>query len=289
MILVVREASKIISLTTAGTATNVRVSINYEWGDVVKEEAVVSAGPGTSFSYTLTSSDTASAGAHKLIWRYVILGIEYTTTVWYEVYSPYATQTAFFDANSYLDKTRFQESFPTVERIIRKTIDDFCNQSFQFINGKTLTLDGSGKRTLNTIYRLDNFTQVLRNNEDDITEEVEAMPESKFYIRKKIPDTTGSGATIWDDPVSTFFSKKKVYAITGGFGWPYVPQSVCDAAEILIRDEFNQDSVHRKHRITFAGIGPVQTRYHQDLNGTTGNIEADILLLDYSRWLMEQI
>lgn len=291
MILVKRETSKNITLTAAGTATNVRVSINHEWGDVVKTETQVATGPGTSFTYTITPEETNSAGVHRFVWKYVILGVEYTSTVYFKVYVPYITSSEFFQLNSNLDKTKFNDRFDATERAVRGIIDTYCNQDFQYINKKTLTLDGSGDRTLGTIYRLESFSKVMRDGVDEVTGELEISPTSRFYIRKMKIDTLAE--TAFSEPTSlhNYFSPRKTYAITGCFGWPYVPQAVADAAEILIADEFNQDSVHRKHKITFAGVGPVQTRYSTTdlLTNTTGNVDADILLMDYSRWLLEQV
>ena len=62
-----------------------------------------------------------------------------------------------------------------------------------------------------------------------------------------------------------------------------------EAAKILIAEYLNQDSQNRKHGVIFSGIGPIQTNYATDLMGTTGNIDADVLLMDYTKFLMDYI
>lgn len=292
MRLVLRESSKNIVFTAAATSTNVSIAIYHEYGDVVKATTLVSAGPATSFTYALTSTDTKSAGVHKVVWSYTQGSVSFTTTDYFKVYSPYTNNSTFFLAYPEVETDSNVDNFDAFERAARKTIDQYCQQEFQCIYAKTLKYDGCDKNTLATHLRLYDLVSVLRNGEDDITANVEISPESKFYLRKKRPSSTGtvlSDPPSWEDDDNRYFKSNATYWILSSYGWPYVPQDIEDAANILIADAMNQDSAYRKHGISFQGTGPIQTRLDPDLFGTTGNLDADVLLMDYSRLTLEYV
>ncbi len=288
MITIQRERTKTISLNTSGSATGVYIAIYHEWGDTVREPTLVSAGPGTTFTYTLTTEDTASAGVHRIVWTYTVATIEFSTTVHVKIYSPYTTSSVFFLEYPELESDCF-DKFDGTESRVRKIIDTYCNQEFQYIKAKTLRLDGSGRDNLKLPLRGISFTEILRDAEDDVTELVEIDPMSEFWLRhtRTLPSNDPRDF-IWDESPN-FFSKRATYSITGDFGWEYIPDSIEEAAKLLIADDLNQDSLYRKHSVTFAGIGPVQTRYSPDVMASIGNVDADVLLMDFSRSLLEYI
>lgn len=291
MIEVERGKTKTLTLTTSATATNVKISITHDLGDVVLAETAA-AGSGTSFTYALTSSDTNSSGVHKITWKYTI-GTEQTKVEYIFVYQPYTTSSAFFVDYPELEAS-FDEKFKRMERIVRGVIDTYCGQSFGFFPSKTLKLEGSNRDYLHTGYRVNAISSILKDGDStqDVIADVEISPESAFYLRRKKNNIASKDyleKEFLEFKGRGYFRRSTTYHIKGDFGWPYVPLNVEEAAKILIADYFNQDSDHRKHGAIFVGVGPVQTNYKGDLFGTTGNIDADVLLMDYTRFILDHI
>lgn len=289
MIEIQRGKTKVLSLITSDTATAVTVDLKYDWGDTIVTGAATS-GSGTFFTYTLTTSDTNCCGVIKVIWKYTISGAQKTKNDYVQIFQPYSTASAFF--NDYSELSAFEDNFIVTERRMRQVIDTYCGQNFQFIPAKTLKLDGSGTNIMNTRYRIETITQVLRDGTEDITAYIEKHPESDFHFRR-IRDIVGVKdylpADFTQDWEGNFFRPRRTYHILGDWGWPYAPTNIEEASKILIADYFNQDSDYRKHNVIFAGQGPVQTNFKGDLIGTTGNLDADVLLMDYTKFIMEYI
>jgi hypothetical protein len=85
------------------------------------------------------------------------------------------------------------------------------------------------------------------------------------------------------------FDKKRDYRVNGDWGWKFVPSNVESAAEILIADMMNNDSEYRNHRILNVDLDSVRISFDSDFLGTTGNTEADILLMDYTLYVMDYV
>lgn len=291
MLEVKRKASRTLTKTISGSPTNVKVTIYHDWGDLVLAETAATTVSANSFKYVLTSTDTASAGVHKVVWSYTE-GTAKSITDYFLVYDPYVEPNEFFSEYPELESS-FSDKFVPVEKKIRKIVDTYCGQSFEFISGKTLKLDGSGGNYLHTVYRIDSLTSVKKvSSDEDITAYVEISPESDYYIRRNrtYPNTKEYlEPEFGDDRPGRFFRRKQTYAIKGDFGWSYVPFNVEEATKILIADFWNQDSDYRRHNVIFQGIGPVQTNFRGDLMGTTGNLDADVLLMDYTRFVLDHI
>lgn len=289
MIEVERGKTKTLTLKTSGTATGVTIGLKYDWGDVIRADTAAS-GSGTSFSYTLTEADTNTCGVVKVTWKYTMSSIGYTKDEYIKVFQPYSNSASFFADFPELE-TEFGDSFVVAERRMRQVIDTYCGQEFQAIPGKVLILDGSGSDVLHTHYRVNTITQVLRDNVDDLTELVEKHPESDFHIRRR-RNTVGTKEYLepaYSGDAGKFFRPRRTYYIKGDWGWLYVPTNIEEASKILIADYFNQDSDNRRHNVIFTGVGPVQTNYRGDLVGTTGNVDADVLLMDYTKFVMDWV
>jgi hypothetical protein len=69
----------------------------------------------------------------------------------------------------------------------------------------------------------------------------------------------------------------------------YVPENVKQAADILIADMMNNDSEYRNHGLTRVEMDAVTVYMKDNFYDTTGNIEADVLLMDYMLFVMDYI
>jgi hypothetical protein len=80
-----------------------------------------------------------------------------------------------------------------------------------------------------------------------------------------------------------------VYKVTGDYGWRYVPDNITQAAQLLVADIMNNDSEYRNHGIYRADMDAISLYMNQDFYQSTGNIEADILLMDYTLFVMDYV
>lgn len=287
-----RGETKEINLTTSAVATDVTVTLTHEFGDSIRP-ATAASGSGTSFSFELTEDDTNACGTLKIVWNYT-MGTAKSKTEYIKVVQPYVLVDDFIIEFPELED-QATENFDAVEKQVRMVVDTYCGQTFEAYPNLTLKIDGNGGNSLRVWYRIEHLESVLINGDEasDLIDYVEIAPDSEYYIRKK-SRYYGDGKSetfskFWSDSTGKFFNARNIYHVKGDFGWGYVPTNVEEASKLLISDWYNQDSTHRRHGVVFAGIGPVQTNYKTDLVGTTGNIDADVLLMDYTKFLMDHI
>lgn len=279
------------------TVYQVFVSLIHEWGDIVVAEVLATRDSSENYSHIFTSNDTVSGGVHKVHWRYVISGTTFTKDVYLNFYQPYILSTEYFNNHPELEDD-FSDQFDTMERKVRDIINTFCGQGFDSYPSKTLTVDGSNKNTLYLPSRLNKLTTMLiiessfgidnslfefgwdliENQEisgtpPDITAFVELVPQSNYWVR-------------YADRGSRFL-ESSTFSVNGDWGWPYVPTNIAEASDVLITEQFNDDSTMHKHGITQARF---DTRsgytFSESIFDSTGNLDADILLMDYILFVM---
>ena len=96
------------------------------------------------------------------------------------------------------------------------------------------------------------------------------------------------------DSVQTIITTNKFnaadsYKIEGSFGWQFVPNNIEQAADLLLEDMMNDDSEFRRHGIHRVDMDTIQYQVNDKFLETTGNIDADILLMDYTLFVMDYI
>jgi hypothetical protein len=256
------------------------VTVFHEWGDQIGSELTSVVDTGTTYNVALNSTYTQSSGVTKLKWIYEVAGSEVVKTSFLNIYSQYIDELTFFDRHPETE-TEWGDRFNELELKTRNIINTYCGQDFDIRTSKTITLDGSGSKNLYLPVRLDElstvtaiYSAVSGTTEDDISELVEVHPESKFFIR-----TVEGGK----------FSKDAEFVILGNWGWPYVPQNVTDAADYIIFDLMNDDSTYRQHGVKEVDIDTHKMKFSDSIFGSTGNIDADVLLMDYTLYLLTLI
>lgn len=294
MLEVKRGGTKRLAVNTGATATAVKITLTHELGTVLLNQANTS-GSGANWYYDLTADNTNVCGVIKVTWNYNIGATPKKQVEYFKVYQPYTSESDLVATFPELDgKT---DDFSRVEKTIRGIVDTYCGQSFDAMPGITVKVDGSGSNMLHVWYRIEELTNVYVDGDltNDIAAYVEVTPDSDFYIRRKNSGGDGNKSEAFERMFTSteyshrFFNKKRVYHIKGDFGWGYVPSNVEEATKLLMQDWYNQDSIHRRHGVIFSGVGPVQNNYQTDLVGTTGNIDADVLLMDYTKFVMDYI
>jgi hypothetical protein len=245
----------------------------------------------------------SQGGAHKVVFSYDISSVAYTSEVYFNVCTPYITGVTFFTNHSDLQNT-FGSKFEDYERKARRVINTYCGQDFDYYGSKSFIIDGYDTRFLRLPYPLDTLTSVVADFGDSDAETIHDSSDtalnnlekfntmgnfgSSYTVRfkNKVSDTSTNYIA---RTYSNKFNSKSDYKVTGNFGWRYVPNNIRDACELLILDLMNDDSEFRRHRIHSVDMDTTRYRFERDFYGSTGNTDADVLLMDYTYYVMDYI
>lgn len=226
----------------------------------------------------------------EIEWSYTVLGHAVVTPREpVSIVRPYSNFSEYKEAYPN-DETTFDEFFQA-EKLVRGVIDSHCRQTFQFDRNVEYTLQGSGHDVLELPRRLVNLidVRVLDSTTDYylVTEYVTFDKDEKYRIRRTQWDAFGAGM----NPItrSNFFKAHSIYRVTGDWGWEFVPQSVKQAATILIHDYQCADAKYREKFIQNIRAADWRMEFAVTGNETTGNANADTLLSEYRHFLWEVI
>jgi hypothetical protein len=301
------ETSKTLTLTLPSDPTSnvVSVSLYHEFGSLVSGPTnATRTGTGV---FTITYGQQASgiyvlnaAGRYRADFTYTVSGTSYTQSKYFNVYTPYITATAFFNDHPLLEDD-WVDKFDKLESKVRNIINTFCGQSFEYYPNKYLEVMGSGKKSIhlpNPIATLRKVTSdpgtedeiVLHNYADATMNHIEKIKEphsfgSSYYVqfRKSVLDSINVLLVV------NKFNPQCVYRIEGDFGWQFVPNNIEQAADLLLEDMMNDDSIYRRHGIYSADMDVLRVQTGQNFYESTGNIDADILLMDYTLFVMDYV
>lgn len=252
----------------------VYVTLYHDWGgSALVAEQLATLVSSNLYTITFTASQMQSSGVHKIHWRYLIDDDVFVKNDYVDVIQTYISSDTFFAANPELED-EFADHFSDIERQARKTIDSFCNQNFQFYPGKTLTVDGNGQKVIGLPLRVDTLTSTLID-EDDVSDNIELVPETQRYVRYKKQGDSQVGIT------RTSFTYDSTVEILGDWGWPYVPINIETAAHLLILDLMSEDRENYKFGITRVWMDTQRFDFDPSILTTTGNVDVDTMLMDY--------
>jgi hypothetical protein len=301
------DTSKTLTLTLPSdpASNTVSVSLYHEFGNLVS--GPTNATRTSTGVYTITYGQSASgiyvlnsAGKHRADFTYTIGGTSYTQSQYINVYTPYITSTAFFNDHPELEDD-WSDKFDKIEKKVRNIINTFCGQSFDYYPNKYIEISGSGKKSLHlplpiaTLRKVtanvgDSDESVLHDSTDATLNNIEKSKEphnfqSSYYIqfKKSVLDSVQTILT------TARFDYDDDYKIEGDFGWRYVPNNIEQAADILIEDLMSGDSEFRRHAVTKVEMDVTRYDFRESFYETTGNIDADVLLMDYTLFVMDYV
>jgi len=300
------DTAKTLTLTLPSDAdsNNVTVVLTHEFGDVV--QASTAATRSSEGVYTITFGQAASgiyvlnaAGKHRADFTYSISGTEYTQSQYINVYTPYLTWAEFLANHSELSS--FESQFDYFEKRARNIIDTYCGQSFEYYPSKSITLDGTNHKNLHLPFPIatlrkvtfnagDSDAEVIHDSTDASLNNIEKVRqtfnfESSFYLRFKANIVQTNTSRI----LGKTFKEHSDYKIEGDFGWRFVPLNVKQAADLIVTDLMNDDSEYRRHGITSVDMDTISFTMKPSFYESTGNIEADVLLTDYTLFVMDYV
>jgi hypothetical protein len=296
------NTSKTLTLTLPSDPTSnlVSVSLYHEFGDLVSgPTSATRTGTGV---YTITYGQRSSgiyilnsAGKHRADFTYTVSGTSYTQSQYINVYTPYLTAAEFFDLYPELEDT-FANNFETLNKRVRNIIDTFCGQSFDFYQDLSISINGNGFSSLRLPLPISTMTDVVQDpgTDDEFilygenTSNIEKVKQgfgfdTSWNIRFKKSNSLENTFLIGK------FNNDSTYKVTGDYGWRYVPDNIKQAAQLLVADIMNNDSEYRNHGIYRADMDAISLYMNQNFYESTGNIEADILLMDYTLFVMDYV
>lgn len=225
------------------------------------------------YSYEFSEWDTLSSGQYHIRWVYIQSGDSFVVDKYIEVYQPYITSSEFFDIYPELEAS-WDDKFDSLERMIRNKINTYCGQKFDFYGNKTQIFDGNNQRTLEVGMRLANIDRVIVYPEMNITNDVTIANNSHRFIYLR------------DRENIVKFGCNQEFEITGDWGWEQVPVNVTQAAEILLTEHMDESSSIKTHGVKSMMMDSESITFSDSVADSTGNIDADVLLLDYTIFII---
>lgn len=300
------DTSKTLTLTLPSDADSNTVTVNliHEFGDTVKSN--VAATRTSEGIYAVTFGQEASgiyvlnsAGKHRADFTYSVSGTSYTQSQYINVYTPYITWAEFL--LNHPELASFEAQFDYFEKRARNIINTFCGQSFDFYPDKSMTLDGTDHKNLHLPIPLTTLRKVTFNAGDSDSEVIHDFSDSSLNniekVRQPFNFETSYFLRFKSNIVETntsrllgkTFKSYSDYKIEGDFGWRFVPLNVKQASDLLITDLMNDDSEYRRHGVTSVDMDTMRFTMTSNFYESTGNIEADVLLIDYTLFVMDYV
>jgi hypothetical protein len=294
-----------ITLPSDPTSNIVTVNVYHDFGGSVSSN--VAATRSSAGVYTVTLGQAASgiytlnsAGIHDVQFTYAMSGSTYTQSQYINVYTPYLDSDTFF--NSYPDLIdSFEDVFDSYELKVRNIINTYCGQTFDYFPDKDIIVDGNNHKNLHlplpivelkkvTVNYGDVDAEIIHDYSNNALLNLEKIRQSgnfnsSYYIRYRSTIIQGNMESIF----GTKFKSNCDYKIEADFGWKYVPLNVQQATELLISDLMNDDSEYRRHGISSISMDTTSFTMNPNFYESTGNIEADVLLMDYMLFIMDYI
>lgn len=246
---------------------DVTFAVTHEFGDAIAS-GTATLDTGTTYETTLSWKDLDAAGYYKVEWTAEFGGDEVVLTTSFYLSEKYISKDTFTTRNSYLS-TVTTADFEKAELYARGLIDTYCGQNFQSYEAKTRTFYGTGRNNLHLDRRLVKLDS-LEVDDVDYSAYVELDRRSHRFVRFK------------NDYTTYLFGDAAVIEILGDWGWSYVPQNVVDAADLLIQDLLSDDRASHKYNVREHDFDQTRTKYGNSMYETTGNLDADVLLMDYT-------
>lgn len=302
------NTSKTLTLTLPNDpdGNEVNVSLYHEFGDLVSGPLTATrTGSGV---YTITFGQQPSGiyilnsgGKHKADFSYYVSGVEYTQSQIINVYTPYITYDEFFEEHPELEES-FGQNFDKAERQVRNIINTFIGQTFDPYYDKTILLEGRNSKTLHLPLPIFNLKVVVKdvglseqttihdstNPQLNNLEKVKQQPfnfNSSYNIKWRASVLDSLNAFLFTNT----FSAVTTYSVKADYGWQYVPENAKQAASLLLADMMNDDSMYRRHGFYAVDLDIVKLQSKQSFYESTGNIDADTLLMDYTLFVMDYV
>lgn len=302
------NTSKTLTLTLPSDpdSNTVSVSLFHEFGDLVSGPTTATREGAGIYKITFGQQPSGlfilnSSGKYKAQFTYSVSGNSYTQNQIFNVYTPYLLYEEFFEDYPELEDT-FGAKFDKTERQVRNIINTFTGQAFDPYNDKTILINGNNTENLHLplpIYTLKKVIADVGTTDEEIIhditnpsldnlEKIRTQPfnfSSSYYIRWRKSLLDSVNVMLYTNK----FKPKTTYSVTGDYGWQYVPENVKQASGLIMADMLNDDSMYRRHGFYAVDLDIVKLQAKESFYESTGNIDADTLLMDYTLFVMDYV
>lgn len=270
------DVSETFDFPSTPTDPDISALVRYEWGDVIDTFSATLSGNTATIS--IPGDMIMAGGGYDIRWSVELDGTTRFFNSSFLVEQPYITEAAFMDIYEDMNTSEYGgDVFTQAESVARRIIDTFCGQNFQFIGNKILSKEGNNNNKLYLGKKLNHIYTtniVFDDRTEDYSDLVEIDYASKYAIRceKKFPSSA-------------------IVKVTGDWGWIDPPKNIREACAMLVLDIL--ENTRREHHSY--GI----LRMDQDTNRvwfdssifseSTGNLDVDVLLMDYVYWIPDWI
>lgn len=263
------------------------VAVYYDFGDTVVDSTTPTLVSGNQYSISIADDLLGAAGIYRIKWSCTFTGTSFYSYTEFKLEDQYISSQEFFDNNADFDYPEYTTKFDATEKLARRIIDTYCGQDFQFIKNKSISYDGNGREKIYLGSRLNNISQVLVGD-SDFTERVALDLRSKYFIKLNTDYPYFDSRK--DDLIRYIFPAYTIVTVTGDWGWFSVPWEIKQAAELLICDLFNDvKRENRRYGVTRMEQDSLRIHFDPSIFNSTGNIDVDTLLMDYTVWTMDYV
>ena len=250
------------------------------------------------FFYEIGPSVTDHPRNLRMTWKYSLesdQGAQRTGSTEVFVNVPYADIRKLREIKELNDFS--DQEIMAMERLVSRIIDSFCGQSFGFEKNKTKTVIGAGSEylilpdrlwELDNITALDDYERIIRDGQGNVVgvdrsgrsilEYVTVDLDNPWRIRNR---RSYNYVALDETRTKNFFKNGTIYAVSGNWGYPFVPARVTEATVLLVKTYFYDDSAYRDRYISDIRAGNWRMTFAATGDATTGSANADILLSTY--------
>lgn len=241
----------------------------------VVTDAIASSEEAGEFFYDFPRALTEQDGTYGVVFTD---NADLLTTEYVTVATPYVRP---FEFREMFETDATDKEIRHAEAIVRRVIDRYVGQTFSKEH-KTVTVYGSVNR-IELPGRMYRLNTVFLNGTDVSTNYVwrpdaPSVLDYTFYDYQSIP-------TFYDIKSDTYYSRLAwhrpgwmQFVVTGDFGWEHVPHDVTLAAGMLVADYLDGENAWREKNLKSLSMEGGQRIEFTAHRGTTGNLNADVLL-----------
>ncbi len=260
------------------------------------------------YHVVLTMADTQNDGRLVVNWEFSIDAVEVAKADHFDVVTPYLT---ISEVNDIWPEASAEEAVE-VEAAVRHIINAHTGQSFGYATDITLNVEAHGEdalklpRRLVRLTGLATLTAVLNPNSAIIvsdgwyikkgwSEEVSTLEtDSVYWEGEWVANTvdpgepgyekSGHGSIIHSPrrgPNPTPWKNDYPFAVTGDWGYEFVPMPVKEAAKLLINDYACAEILYRDRFLESIKAADWRLQFSSQAWMATGNVRADQLLSEF--------
>lgn len=248
------------------------------------------------YSITLPFSLTQTDNTYSIRWRFNYIEdgetFEYNNFTEVEVVTPILPLSEINDIVKDDEDWEYKD-LANLERAVRSIIQAHTGQTFgKFVGSRSIT--GGGESSLRLPQRLISINNI---NGDPYVSQSVALRGGGWFLESKVwgvptirADFDGWHENPYTSPApirhpyqrnNHIFIKNYEYAIDGVWGWNAVPESVKEAARLLVNDYACGDSMYRDRFLSSISAADWKIQFHEGAFTSTGNVRANQLLSEY--------